>query len=217
VNLRTGGLMIGIMTLALSVFSIIPMSISLVNRDYLSRMMTHMLNKFGRNNTAPADLHSYVDLWGSVRQLTVAGEDLSDDPTFPDENHAEVVRLRKIMFVFFIACIVLLVVYLVLSILLMYASVKGKRWFILPWLIATLLFILAYMVGMIFSTILFGISLLSMALLLIAITESIIALYLWMCVVSLFQHLADRNNANQTWELQPRFNTNYKGIPQQER
>jgi len=209
--------MIGIMTLALSFFSIIPMSISLVNRDYLSRMINHMLNKFGPNNTAPADLDSYVDLWGSVRQLTVSGEDLADDPHFPDENDPQVVRLRRVMFVFFITCIVLLVVYLVFSILLMYGSVKGKRWLILPWLIASLLFILAYMVGMIFSTILFGISLLSMALLLISITEGIIAFYLWMCVVSLFQHLGDRTNANQTWELQPRFNTNYKGIPQEDR
>jgi len=180
-------------------------------------MITHMLNKFGPNNTAPADLHSYVDLWGSVRQLTVKGEDLADDPTFPDENDPQVQSLRRVMFVFFITCIVLLVIYLIFSVFLMYASVKGKRWLILPWLIATLLFILAYMVGMIFSTILFGISLLSMALLVISITESLICVYLWLCVVSLFQHLGDRTNANQTWELQPRFNTNYKGIPQDER
>jgi hypothetical protein len=32
VNLRTGGLMMGVMTLALSIFSIVPMALSLVNR-----------------------------------------------------------------------------------------------------------------------------------------------------------------------------------------
>ena len=55
--------------------------------------------------------------------------------------------------------------------MLMYGSVKGSRWFLLPWLVATLLFILAYMVGMVFSTVLFGLSVLSLAFLAIAIVE----------------------------------------------
>ena len=42
---------------------------------------------------------------------------------------------------------------------------------ILPWLVATFLFILAYIAGMILSTYLFGISLLSIAFLTIAIIE----------------------------------------------
>ena len=42
---------------------------------------------------------------------------------------------------------------------------------ILPWLVATFLFILAYIAGMILSTYLFGVSLLSIAFLTIAIIE----------------------------------------------
>merc|ERR1712193_40793 len=102
--------------------------------------------------------------------------------------------------------IILLLVYLACSIMLMYGSVKGSRWLILPWLVATFLFILAYIAGMILSTVLFGITLLSLAFLTIAIIESCIALYLWLCVISLFQQLADRQPSNQAWELKPRLN-----------
>ncbi len=65
------------------------------------------------------------------------------------------------------------VAYLLVSLMLMYGSVKGSRWFLLPWLVATLLFILAYMVGMCLSTVLFGLSVLSLAFLAIAIVEVI--------------------------------------------
>merc|ERR1711874_561543 len=92
---------------------------------------------------------------------------------------------------------------------------------ILPWLVATFLFILAYIAGMILSPILFGVTLLSIAFLAIAIIESCIALYLWACVISLFQLLADRQASSQAWELKPRLNTSYnqsyKGIPTEDR
>ena len=81
--------------------------------------------------------------------------------------------------------------------MLMYGSVRGSRWLILPWLVATLLFIVAYCAGMVLSTILFGVNVLSLAFLAIAIIESCIALYLWLCVISLFQHLADRQTNTQ--------------------
>merc|ERR1711970_162181 len=110
------------------------------------------------------------------------------------------------MLIFFIVCIILLVVYLVCSLMLMYGAVRGSRWLLLPWLVATFLFILAYIVGMCLSVVLFGLTVLSLAFLAIAIIESCIALSLWLCVISLFHHLADRQ-ANQTWELKPRLNT----------
>ena len=53
----------------------------------------------------------------------------------------------------------------------MYGSAKNSRWLILPWLVATFLFILAYVAGMILSTHLFGVTLLSIAFLTIAIIE----------------------------------------------
>ena len=83
----------------------------------------------------------------------------------------------------------------------MYGSVRGSRWLILPWLVATLLFIVAYCAGMVLSTILFGVNVLSLAFLAIAIIESCIALYLWLCVISLFQHLADRQTNTQVFNF----------------
>lgn len=209
--------MMGVMTLALSIFSIVPMALSLVNRDHLARVIVHMLNKHGKKTADDSadqqNAFDYVDFWGTVSDLLKreAGDQL------PPEDDQQVVRLAEAMLVFFIVCILLLVVYLLVSLMLMYGSVKGSRWFLLPWLVATLLFILAYMVGMVLSTILFGLSVLSLAFLAIAIVESVIAFYLWLCVVSLFQHLASRQAANQTWELKPRLTTSYKGIPQEER
>ena len=85
--------------------------------------------------------------------------------------------------------------------MLMYGSVRGSRWLILPWLVATLLFIVAYCAGMVLSTILFGVNVLSLAFLAIAIIESCIALYLWLCVISLFQHLADRQTNTQVFNF----------------
>merc|ERR1712111_22373 len=139
----------------------------------------------------------------------------------PEEDDSRVVRLATAMLIFFIVCIILLIVYLACSIMLMYGSAKNSRWLILPWLVATFLFILAYIAGMILSTYLFGVSLLS-----IAIIESCIALYLWLCIISRFQELADqsgnhdKSNSRQI-EL-PRLNTSYthpsyKGIPTEDR
>ena len=70
VTLQTGGVMMGVMTLAMSVFSIVPMSISLTNRCcwtviyniysdifniytdicrfYLARVIVYMLARYGR-------------------------------------------------------------------------------------------------------------------------------------------------------------------------
>ena len=48
VNMRTGGLMMGFMTLVMSIFSIVPMAISLSNRHYLARVVVYMLSRYGR-------------------------------------------------------------------------------------------------------------------------------------------------------------------------
>jgi len=177
-------------------------------------MTVHILKKHGSGaEKEPLDPLSYADLWGTMTKM-VEDEELED---LPPEDDEQVVTLRAAMLVFFIVCIILLVVYLFVSLMLMYGSYKGSRWFLLPWLVSTLLFIIAYIVGMCLSTVLFGISVLSLAFLVIAIVESAIALYLWTCVIALFQFLANRENANQAWELKPRFNTTYKGVPQSER
>merc|ERR1712055_14809 len=218
VNLRTGGLMMGVMTLALSVFSIVPMALSLNNRLYLSRVVVHMLNRYARP-TEEVKIEEQqspfepMEFWGTVSEMFK-----KDGPEqLPAEDDSKVTRLAAAMLIFFIVCIVLLLVYLVCSVMLMYGSVRGSRWLILPWLVATLLFIVAYCAGMVLSTILFGVNVLSLAFLAIAIIESCIALYLWLCVISLFQHLADRQTNTQDWELKPRLNTSYKGLPSEER
>ena len=43
VNLRVGGMMMGVMTLALSVFSLIPMIVFLVSRGHMARVITHLV------------------------------------------------------------------------------------------------------------------------------------------------------------------------------
>jgi len=208
--------MMGVMTMALSVFSIVPTALSLNNRLNLSRVVVHMLNRYGVKDgsgeaTDSQQAFEPVDFWGTVTEMLQDGQD-----TLPPEDDDKVVRLASAMLVFHIVCIILLVVYLICSLMLMYGSVKGSRWLLLPWLVATLLFILAYLTGMCLSTALFGLSVLSLGFLAIAIVESCIALYLWCCVISLFQQLADRQ-ANQGWELKPRLNTSYKGVPTDER
>lgn len=40
--------MMGFMTLVMSIFSIVPMAISLSNRLYLSRVVVYMLGRYGR-------------------------------------------------------------------------------------------------------------------------------------------------------------------------
>ena len=50
VTLRLGGITMGIMTLALSAFSIIPMAISFCNRTFLAQVVTHLLNELDEDD-----------------------------------------------------------------------------------------------------------------------------------------------------------------------
>ena len=187
VTLQTGGVMMGVMTLALSLFSIVPMSISLTNRMYLSRVIVYMLGRYGRQEDQDSAQPAFepMEFWGTVSDIFKKdGQD-----QLPPEDDSKVVRLATAMLIFFIVCIILLLVYLLCryklitfiikqnntkilsSVMLMYGSAKNSRWLILPWLVATFLFILAYVAGMILSTHLFGVTLLSIAFLTIAIIE----------------------------------------------
>jgi hypothetical protein len=207
--------MMGVMTLALSVFSIVPMSLSLVNRVYLARVIVHILQQEeGSENTGEeSSPPSSFDFWGTVSNILE--NDVAE--SLPEEENTRVSDLAAAMVVFFIVCIILLVVYLLCSIMLMLGSARGSRWLILPWIVATFLFILAYLVGMALSMWLFGGGLLVLALFAIAFVESCIAFYLWLCVVSLFQALGSREMSSEGWELKPRLNTSYKGIPKEDR
>ena len=105
--------MMGVMTLAMSLFSIVPMSISLTNRIYLSRVIVYMLGRYGR----PTGDEEYdkeqqpfepMEFWGTVSD--VFKKDGLDE--LPEEDDSRVVRLATAMLIFFIVCIILLIVYL---------------------------------------------------------------------------------------------------------
>jgi hypothetical protein len=53
VTLRTGGITMGIMTLALSLFSVIPMALLLANRVFWARVITHLVILDMEKNSAP--------------------------------------------------------------------------------------------------------------------------------------------------------------------
>ena len=207
----------GIMTLALSVFSIIPAVVALVNKVFLAQIAVHFEREYNKTATGKGgaynDRTEPVAFWGVVQNVFATG----DKDKLPDENDPRVEWMSNVMFVFFIVCIVLLAIYLICSILLIYGACKGKRWCLLPWIIATFLFLLAYLGGCCLSMHLFGGKLEIILLLAIAIIETAIGFYLWMCIVSLFQILGSdewrHGNGNSDWEMKPRFSTTYNSVP----
>lgn len=216
VTLRLGGITMGIMTLALSAFSIIPMAISFVHRVFLAQVVTHLLNELKKDpendgNSEQPD----VAFWGVVKLISTP----DGQSQLPPEDDEQVKNLANVMYYFFIICIVLLGIYLICSILVIIGAAKAKRWLMLPWIVGTFLFLLAYLGGVIISIILIGTSRFEILLLLgFAIVEAAIGFYLWVCIVSLFQVLGSdefRNGGGANdWELKPRFTTSYNAVPQ---
>ena len=102
----------GVMTLALSLFSIVPMSISLNNRLYLSRVIVYMLGRYGRpmgdDSQAEQAPFEPMEFWGTVSDI-FKKEAIQE---LPAEDDSRVVRLATAMLIFFIVCIILLIVYL---------------------------------------------------------------------------------------------------------
>ena len=104
----------GFMTLVMSIFSIVPMAISLSNRLYLSRVVVYMLRRYGNANTEDEDYDDSdsepfeaMEFWGTVNDVLKGAED-----NLPAEDNTRVVRLATAMLIFFIVCIILLLVYL---------------------------------------------------------------------------------------------------------
>lgn len=212
VNLRVGGMMMGIMTLALSVFSIIPMAISLANRVFMSRVITHLVEEYSYTGSNKPDDMNTVAFWGTVNSAFK-----NDQSNLPPEDNEKVVWLAFAMLIFFIAALILLVIYAICSALLAYGAAKGKRWLMLPWIVVTFAFLLAYLLGMCLTLWLVGIQVVSVLLFFVALVEIVIALYLWSCVISLFQVLGSEEWADRDgWEMRPRFSTKYNGIPQEQ-
>ncbi len=122
--------MMGVMTLALSVFSIIPMAVSLANRMYLARVMTHLVNEYSVPGSDDKTGLDSVTFWGSVDKalnrynnchhdrvakprcqwsqhtFVVRREEGQDDNFLPQEDSPEVQWLAYAMLVFFIVSLV---------------------------------------------------------------------------------------------------------------
>ena len=203
----------GVMTLALSVFSIIPAAIAFANKTQLAQIVVHFINQQNKTVQASDDeSNEPAPLWGVVTRLTKG-----DTSNLPPEDDTKVEYMAGVMFYFFIVCIVLLGIYLVCSILLIYGACKGSRWCLLPWILATFLYLLAYLGGCCLSIHLFGGQIQIILLLAIAIAETAIGFYLWLCIISLFQILGSEEwrhgNGNSDWEMKPRFSTTYNSVP----
>jgi hypothetical protein len=210
--------MMGVMTLALSVFSIVPFAICLANRIFMARVVHHLVEEYSNSGSSSSTssngggVDSSLDtvaFWGTVNNAL-----RNDGTELPSEDDRDVVWLAYAMLIFFIISLCLLGLYAICSVLLMYGAIKGRRWFMLPWIVCTFAFLLAYLAGMCLSLWLVGILVFSILLFFAALIEIVIALYLWMCVISLFQVLGTDDFRGQGWEMKPRFSTKYDGVPQ---
>ena len=206
--------MMGIMTVALSVFSIVPMAIFLANRIFLARVVTHLVEEYSAESNGDRSPMDSVNFWGAVSNA-VKGD--SQD-MLPPEDDEQVQWLASVMFVFFIVSLVLLGVYAICSVLLIYGAAKGRpRCLLLPWIIATFAFLLAFLAGMCLSLWLVGLAVLPVVFFFIALVEIAVGLYLWLCVISLYDVLGSPDWANHDdWEMRPRFSTKYNGVPTSE-
>ena len=204
----------GVMTLALSVFSIVPAAIAFANQTKLAQIVIHFMSQ--RNKTESQDgggnSNEQAALWGVVTNLAKG-----DTTKLPPADDTRVVDMADVMYYFFIVCIILLAIYLICSILLIYGACKGNRWCLLPWIVTTFLYLLAYLGGCCLSMTFFSGQIQIILLLAIAIVETAIGFYLWLCIVSLFQILGSdewrHGNGNSDWEMKPRFSTNYNSVP----
>lgn len=207
----------GIMTLALSLFSIIPMALLLANRTFWARVIINVLDTYSGDKAKSEDEGQSVAFWGTVSE--VFGNNV-DDSQLPSEDNDRVQWLASVIFVFSIVCIILLIVYLACSIFLIVGAAKGRRWWLLPWIVATFLLLLAYLGGVCLSIWLFGGRVEILLLLAFAVVETAVGFYLWICIVSLFQVLSSNEwrsgSAGGDWDLKPRFSTSYNTVPTNE-
>ena len=70
VDLRLGGMMLGVTTLALSIFSLIPMALFLVYRVFLAQVVIRLVEQYGAEQATTSDgnLVESVTFWGTVNE-----------------------------------------------------------------------------------------------------------------------------------------------------
>jgi len=195
------------------------MALLLANRVFWARVITHLVRKYSGQNDDPDaeddEVPHTVAFWGTVSEAF--GN--TDESQLPPEDDEKVEWLASVILVFAIVCIILLVVYLVCSVCLIVGAAKGKRWWLLPWIVATFLLLLAYLGGVCLSIWLFGGRVEILLLLAFAVVETAIGFYLWICIVSLFQVLSSdewRAGGTGDYDLKPRFSTSYNAVPTHE-
>merc|ERR1719266_1370841 len=89
-----------------------------------------MLRRYGTNTASEDEDYDDSDappfepmeFWGTVNKVLKGAEE-----NLPEEDNTRVVRLATAMLIFFIVCIILLLVYLACSVMLMYGSAKNSR------------------------------------------------------------------------------------------
>lgn len=103
--------MMGVMTLALSVFSIVPFAICLAKRFAVARVITHLVDEYSSTDGSSSgggidtDIGS-VNFWGTVNDAL--RDDVSNLPP-PDDD--KVAWLAYTMLIFFIVSLCLLTLY----------------------------------------------------------------------------------------------------------
>ena len=102
--------MMGVMTLALSVFSIVPFAICLAKRFAVARVITHLVDEYSNTEGSSSggldtDIGS-VNFWGTVNDAL--REDVSN---LPPPNDDKVAWLAYAMLIFFIVSLCLLALY----------------------------------------------------------------------------------------------------------
>jgi len=228
-----GGITMGIMTLALSVFSVIPAVLSLVNRPEMAVAVYKFLKKtnyYSEDGNGDSEGTEEQDsgpwLWGAVNQLaktwTEEQGDTSREQFTKEEDQERLDYLENVMLIFFLVAICLYLLYAIASILLMVVAAKGKaRWAMMPWIVLTFLGLLVFIGACAATVIKFSSHWEIVILLAFALIECAVGIYLWLCIVSLFQVLGSaewqHGNGASDWEMKPRFSTtNYSGVPQHE-
>ena len=102
--------MMGVMTLALSVFSIVPFAICLVKRFAVARVITHLVDEYSNTDGASSggiDTNiGSVNFWGTVNEAL-----RNDVSNLPPPDNDKVAWLAYAMLIFFIVSLCLLALY----------------------------------------------------------------------------------------------------------
>lgn len=182
ISLRVGGIVSGILSLVLAIRVLVSLVVT-----YLAAM--HLVERFSdaRDNRGNSTLSDRVE--GSAESLDTFRDNgnqtlRTERSTWEDENNDRRAGQTSIIHTASITVLAMVALFAVTSVLLIYGAAKGRRGFMLPWIICAFVFLLGYLGGMCLSVWLVG---LGHFWVIITLVETCFGFYLWLCVVSLFQ------------------------------